>query len=284
MTVQASNFEGARGMYEAYGRNKYSALGITTWKYDAAWPAALTWAYIDWYLLPTAAYYGAKKACQPLHVQYSYDDDSVWAINGQYREYQGLKVSARVVNLDMSEKLARAATVDLGPDGKAEAFKLEWPRDLSRSYFLKLELRDAEGKLLDDNFYWLSTSREKPGERYYGVAQLSPSSYSDFTPLRTLPRARLEASCRPEAGGPDRELLVTIKNPGATVAFLVQVAAVKGAGGMEIAPSYWSDNFVSLLPGEEKTLRVKYAESDLEGKAPVVRVSGWNLDPVECVP
>ena len=47
---QALNYESARGMYEAYARNKYDALGITTWKYDAAWPAALTWQYVDWYL------------------------------------------------------------------------------------------------------------------------------------------------------------------------------------------------------------------------------------------
>ncbi|MFA6243401.1 MAG: beta galactosidase jelly roll domain-containing protein, partial [Candidatus Hydrogenedentales bacterium] len=61
----AMNYESARGMFEAYGRNKYAATGITTWKYDAAWPAAMTWQYVDWYLSPTAAYYAAQKACEP---------------------------------------------------------------------------------------------------------------------------------------------------------------------------------------------------------------------------
>ncbi|MGC8792766.1 MAG: hypothetical protein ACP5U2_05185, partial [Bryobacteraceae bacterium] len=61
-------------MDEAYARNKYSATGITAWKFDAAWPASPTWQFVDWYLMAGGAYYGAKKACEPLHVQYSYDD------------------------------------------------------------------------------------------------------------------------------------------------------------------------------------------------------------------
>src|SRR5690606_12706682 len=77
----AMNYASAQGMFEAYARNKYDALGITTWKYNAAWPAAMTWQYIDWYLRPTAAYYGAKTACQALHVLYAYDDEHVHLVN-----------------------------------------------------------------------------------------------------------------------------------------------------------------------------------------------------------
>lgn len=284
MTVQASNYEGARAMYEAYGRNKYDALGITTWKYDAAWPAALTWAYIDWYLLPTAAYYGAKKACEPLHVQYSYDDDSVWVVNTFGRDFTGLTASARVFDLNWAERWKKDATVSVGPDGKTLAFKAEFPGGLSKSFFLKVELRDAGGRLVTDNFYWLSTRRERPGELFYGVVKLSPSSLADHTALRALPRVKLDVSCGPAPAEGERALTVTLKNPGSSLAFLAQAAVTKGPGGMEVAPSYWSDNFVSLLPGEEKTLTVKYAEPDLEGKAPVVRINGWNLEPVECAP
>ncbi|HEO71409.1 MAG TPA: hypothetical protein ENN80_09105, partial [Candidatus Hydrogenedentes bacterium] len=98
------NYNQARAMFEAYGRNKYSATGITTWKYNAAWPASPTWHYIDWYLIPTGAYYGAKKACEPLHVQYAYDDDTVWVINNHLEGFDELRATATVNNLDMSEK------------------------------------------------------------------------------------------------------------------------------------------------------------------------------------
>ena len=84
----ALNYESARGMFEAYARNKYDALGITTWKYDAAWPAVYTWQYVDWFLNVGGAYYGAKKACEPLHVQYSYDDNSIYVVNSYYKDFK----------------------------------------------------------------------------------------------------------------------------------------------------------------------------------------------------
>ena len=111
----AMNYNSARGMYEAYGRNKYSATGITTWKYDAAWPAATTWAYVDWYLRPTGAYFGAKKACEPLHVQYAYDDDGIYVINSLYEPFSSLEVSATLYNFDLTPKLTKKATVRCGP-------------------------------------------------------------------------------------------------------------------------------------------------------------------------
>ncbi len=92
--VEAMNFNSARGMFEAYARNKYKATGITTWKYDTAWPASISWQYVDWYLRPTSAYYGAKKACEPLHIQYAYDDECVWIVNSYRKNFSNLKVTA----------------------------------------------------------------------------------------------------------------------------------------------------------------------------------------------
>jgi exo-1,4-beta-D-glucosaminidase len=283
-TAHVMNYDSARGMFEAYGRNKYSATGITTWKYDAAWPAAMTWQYIDWYLLPTGAYYGAKKACEALHVQYSYDDSSVWVVNSLYREFKGLEVGAKVYNLDMAEKWAKSATVEVGPDGKTEAFKIEFPDGLSRTFFLRLSLRDAEGKMVSDNFYWLSTVPDRPGKKFYGILPLTPSSTADLSSLRALPGVKLDVSCEMRKGAEEDTARVILKNSGRDVAFFTQLAVIKGAGGMEVAPSYWSDNDVAILPGEEKTYSVKFDPADLEGREPILRVKGWNVEAAECRP
>jgi exo-1,4-beta-D-glucosaminidase len=284
MSAHVLNYECARGMYEAYGRNKYSATGITTWKYDAAWPAAMTWQYIDWYLLATGAYYGAKKACEALHVQYSYDDHSICVVNAYYREFKGLEVTARVFNMDMTEMYSRTAKVDVGPDRVARAFTIDWPRDLTRSHFLKLELKDSSGKKVSDNFYWLSTRADKPTKKLYGLVPLKPTSYADHTGLRDLPQVKLDVSCRMESARDEKIAHVTLKNPADHLAFFIMLAVTKGKGGLEVAPTFWSENMFSVLPGEEKNVKAAFYAEDLEGKEPVIRVGGWNIEQGECIP
>lgn len=275
----AMNYNSARGMFEAYGRNKYSATGLTTWKYDAAWPAATTWAYIDWYLRPTGAYFGAKKACEPLHVQYAYDDDGIYVINNFYQPFSGLEVSATIYNFDLTKKLAKKATVNVDSDGKALAFKLVWPEALTKTFFVKLELRDPAGTLRSQNLYWLSTTPDIPGPsgREFGAFIAQPKSSADFTLLNTLPPVTLETKSAHEAHGGEEWVSATLTNPGPSLAFLVQLAVTKGPGGREAGPSYWDDNYFSLLPGETRTVKAIVPKAELEGKEPTVRVLGWNV-------
>jgi len=283
-TATVMNYESARGMYEAYGRNKYDALGITTWKYDVAWPAALTWQYIDYYLLPTGAYYGAKKACEELHVQYSYDDDSIWVVNSLYENFEGIEVQADVYNIDMGKLSSQEATVEVGPDGKTEAFKMEWPDNLTRTYFLHLELHDSKGELITDNLYWLSTKPDRPGKKFYGVLPLQPTSYPDLSMLRGLDKVKLDSGCWLGQEGEDMIAEVTLRNPSDDVAFYVMLGALKGEAGLQVAPSYWSENHFSILPEKEITVTVRFAKSYLEGKDLVIAIDGWNIEPTACVP
>lgn len=277
---QVMNYESARGMYEAYGRNKYSAKGITTWKYDAAWPAAMTWQYVDWYLIASGAYYGAKKACEELHVQYSYDDGSVYVVNSLYENFESLEVKARVLNLDMAVKGEREAVVDVNADGKTEAFTITWPSGLSKTYFLHLELRDGAGALITDNLYWLSTvpeSPSKPGYAKGGGFTVNRDSWADLTGLRELPEVAVDATAGSRGEGSERVVEVTLGNPSTDLAFAVRLGVHKGAGGEEVAPCYWNDNLVSVLPGTTRTVMAVFNESDLEGKAPAVKIEGWNV-------
>jgi len=282
--THAMNYESARGMYEAYARNKYSATGITTWKYDVAWPAALTWQYIDYYLLPTAAYYGAKKACEPLHVQYSYDDHSVYVVNSFYRAFEGLQAGARIYNMDMSVKYEKRAEVDVGEDGKTEAFVIEWPEGLSTAHFLYLTLHDQKGDMITDNLYWLSTRPDRPGKKFMGMVKITPYSYPDFTGLEELPQVGLSTGCEVKRAGDELEARVHLENDSGHIAFLTQIAVTKGPGGMEVAPSFWDENYISLLPGHEKDVSARFYPRDQGGSKPVIRVRGWNVEETVCTP
>jgi exo-1,4-beta-D-glucosaminidase len=276
---QAMNYESARGMYEAYGRNKYSATGITAWKYDAAWPASPTWQYIDWYLMAGGAYYGAKKACEPLHVQYSYDNRSVWVVNSRSSAYKGLKVSARVIDLNAQERLQKSAIVDVGPDGKISALDLAWPDDVTKAFFVLLELRDASGKLLSENRYWLSTVPDLPGKpREMRGERFLPEwkSLADFTSLQQLKPVNVRARGRFEKQGSETVGRIELSNPDNAIAFLVHARVGKGNGGDEITPAYWDDNYVLLMPRETKQLTVRFATADLGGQRPVLEAGWWN--------
>jgi exo-1,4-beta-D-glucosaminidase len=275
----AMNYNSARGMFEAYGRNKYSANGITTWKYDAAWPAATTWAYVDWYLRPTGAYFGAKKACEALHIQYAYDDDGIYVINSLYQPFSSLEVSATVYNFDLTPKLTKKATVNVEPDGKTLAFKLAWPAGLTKTFFVKLELRDQTGALRSQNLYWLSTTPDVPGPSgpEFGAFIAKPKSSADFTLLNTLPPVTLETKSTHEAHGDEEWVTATLKNPSQSLAFLLQLAVTKGPGGREVGPCYWEENYFSLLPGESRTVTAVVPKAELEAQEPTLRVLGWNV-------
>jgi len=277
---QLMNYESARAMYEAYGRNKYSATGITAWKYNAAWPASPTWQIIDWYLLAGGAYYGAKKACEPLHLQYSYDDHSIVIVNSYYQDFSDLKVSAAIYNLDGTERFARFAVASVPADGVRRLFTIEQPPNLSKAYFLDLRLQDSSDREISRNFYWLSTVPDIPGTQGYtenGIFFISPASVADFTDLRLLPRVQVNLHAEFADRGPEQVATVTVSNPSHTIAFFVHLAVTQGEGGPEVAPTYWQDNYFSLLPGESKTVTAKFAAEDLEGKPPVIKVDGWNV-------
>ena len=284
----ALNYESSRGMFEAYARNKYASLGITTWKYDAAWPAVYTWQYVDWFLNVGGAYYGAKEACQPLHIQYSYDDHSIYVLNSYYQEFKDLKATAEVFNFDLSKKLSKSAVVNIGADGKTEAFKIEFPSGLSKTFFLKLKLEDQTGKVISDNFYWLSTVKDIEGTKLetksprgfdWDLFIAKPKSVADFSALETLPKVGLEKSLTISNEGKGMSAVAKLTNNDKHLAFMVRLALTKGEGGGEFNPVYWDDNYISLFPGETREVKVSFEKRDQGDSQVVLKVSGWNIKP-----
>src|SRR4030088_1094468 len=121
--AQAMTYDGQRAMFEAYARNKYTSTGVIQWMLNNAWPS-LIWHLYDYYLVPAGGYFGTKKACEPVHVQYSYDDKSVVAVNTTRQPQRNLKVTAQVYDLNLSERLSKEIDVDLAADSNFKAFAI----------------------------------------------------------------------------------------------------------------------------------------------------------------
>jgi exo-1,4-beta-D-glucosaminidase len=274
---QLQGYEGIRAMFEAYSRNKYTSTGIVQWMLNNAWPSMI-WHLYDYYLRPGGTYFGAKKAMETLHPIYGYDDHSVWLVSSQYEDAKGLKLTAKILNLDMTEKFSKDMTVDAAADSTNKVLSLPDISDLSGTYFLVLRLQDANGRQVGSNFYWLSSKPETLDWDRSNWWTTPTASYADYTALSQLPKVKLNVSSRTEVKGPEEITHVALENPSKSLAFFVRLKLDKEPGGEEILPVIWQDNYVSLLPGEKRELTATYRAAVLGTAKPVVEVSGWNVE------
>ena len=273
-------YDGQRAMFESYARNKYTSTGVIQWMLNNAWPS-LIWHLYDYYLVPAGGYFGTKKACEPVHVQYSYDDNSVAVINGTYDTLKSVKASAKIYNIDAKEKAARETILDLGPDSATKTFDLPNPDGLTPTYFLKLELHDSVGKLVSENFYWLSTKPDVlDWEKRADTVYTPQKEFADLTALNDLPKARVAITKTEHMSGTSSTLTVVTENKGDSVAFMVHPRLIRGKGGDDVTPIFWSGNYFSLLPGEKKSVTAKFDSALLQGASPELVVDGWNVEPV----
>jgi len=274
--AQLMNYEGIRAMFEGYSRNKYTSTGVVQWMLNNAWPSMI-WHLYDWYLRPAGGYFGAKRAMEVLHPIYGYDDHSVWVVSSQYGDAKGLKLTTKVYNLDMTEKFSQESSVDAAADSTQRVLTIPDLSDPSPVYFLALRLEDSAGKLVGSNFYWLSTKQETLDWSKSNWYMTPTATFADYTALSQLPKVKLKVTSRTERKGDDTLTHVMLENPNKSLAFFVRLKLSKGAGGEEVLPVIWQDNYVSLLPGEKRDLTATYRSAALGAAKPTIEVSGWNL-------
>lgn len=293
--AQIQAYETHRAMMEAYGRNKYTSTGIIQWMLNNAWPKTI-WHLYDWYLRPGGSYFGVKKACEPLHVQYSYDDRSVVVVNSYYRAFPAMEVVARIFDIDMKERFSKSATIGIPADSSQRVFLLPDVPGLSSTYFVELTLNDPAG-LTSRNFYWLSTSPETldwPRRNLisgnYHISTWTPTkTFADYSTLNTLPKIDLNVMARSQREGGEGQTTVTVHNPTRTLAFGVRLKVSRppavhvrppgpeGPPDYEILPVWWEDNYLSVLPGETREVTATYKTEHLRQPKPVVEMEGWNV-------
>jgi len=276
--AQALAYDAERAMFEAYRRNKSTATGVIAWMLNSAWPSLL-WHLYDHDLAAGGGYYGAKKANEPVHIQYSYDDGTVVVVNDSPATVSGLKATAEVYGLD-GAKLAALDQSDLRVPTDRSIVALTLPPTVNPGVtrFVHLLLRDRGNQIVSRNFYWLSGKSDVldwAKTEWWGTPAIS---YADLSALHSLPAVTTTVRASSAATTADaRTLHVTVRNGGSALAFFLRLRVTRGAGGDEVLPSYWSDNYVSLLPGEKRELSVRFAEAALAGAEPVVQLTGWNV-------
>jgi beta-galactosidase/beta-glucuronidase len=253
--AQFVNYEGYRAMFEAQSKNR---MGLLIWMSHPAWPS-FVWQTYDYYFEPTAAYFGAKKASEPLHIQWNPSADSIEVVNYSGGEARGLTARVEVLNLDGALKWEKTATVDSAEDSTVSPIKMEYPSGLTPVHFVRLKLTRG-GDAVSENLYWRGLEE------------------GNYRAIRDLPKVKLEATTRVERQGARWLLTTELHNVSAQPALMVKLKAVREKTGDRILPALYSDNYVTLMPGERRTIRTELAHADTRGENPRMVVEGFNVE------
>jgi hypothetical protein len=164
--------------------------------------------------------------------------------------------------------LKKSAALDCEANGVHPCFNLfagDDPKSpkLSNVHFIKLELRDADGKLVSENFYW----NAKEVWRYQDLTSMS--------------KVKLSGEVKKALEGDTCRLTVKVRNPSGGVALTVRLKVVDPATRLLVAPILYSENYFSLTPGESREIAVEYRTQKVLGKEAKVMLEGWNVDETE---
>ncbi len=263
---QVLQVEAIKAMFESYAGNKYKSSGIIFWMYNSAWPS-MYWQFYDYFYNPNGSFYGAKKACETLHIQYAYDDNSVQIVNGSHERYSKLKATIKLYDFNMTEKFTKKIGTYIGADESRKILKVALPSDISDVYFLKLQLIDYQGKELSSNFYWLSTKGDEN---------------ADFNALNNLPQVHLKCAVKSSSTNEGKcTLLVGLENLSSNLAFSINPKLLSGKTNKPVLPVFWEDNYFSLLPNEKRDVQVEFYQKDYKGDV-LLKLEGWNVIP-QCI-
>lgn len=278
---QVINYELMRPMFEAFIANKPKSTGLIQWMLNSAWPE-MYWQLYDTYLQPNGAFYGVKKACEPLHAIYRYGFDDIYIANEDLSAATDITVKINVYDINSKVIFSDEWKGDVKSNISRSIYKLPKIKNLTDVWFLDLRVYNKDNQEIDNNFYWLSLKKDvldyEAAKKMPWAFHTPSSQYADFTFLNKLPKVDLTYDYKFKKSDKEGLITLNIKNPSKSIAFFVFIDVVDSETKKPILPIFWSDNYISLLPGEEKTLTANYSLENSNGKKPELRIKSWNVN------
>jgi len=234
--------------------------GVLLARTQPAWPSLAGQLY-SWDDEPTAALFGVEKACEPVHIQMAEADGRVAVINEGMTALGNVRASAMIYALGGKQVGAKEAILTVRAATVAKTFTVPWPTDDgSKVYFARLELHDAAGRLLSDNFYWHAAP---PG---------------NLTHLADLARVPLTVLPRMIAGDDEQTVTTRVTNTSSTPALMLRFCLQNAKTGARVLPVYYQDNYLSLLPGESREIVIHCPTAQVSDGLQLL-VEGFNVNP-----
>jgi beta-galactosidase/beta-glucuronidase len=252
--AQYINADSYRAMFEAANHRMWNITnGVMLWKLNSCWPD-VGWQIYDWFLNPNAAYFFTKKATEPLHIQMNANTGKLSVVNATHNKKHNLVADAKIIDFNMQTVWTHSDTLSLEADSYKEEITIPKYTTGNQVYFVKLTLKDTQGNVLSDNLYWQCSQHE------------------DFSSLAGLAKVKLTKEVSVVDQDKETKWTVKLKNETAHLSFFNCLSLCDKITKEDILPSFWSDNYITLFPGEEKTITVVAANEDLQGKHPVIEI------------
>lgn len=259
MKAQLVNYDQYRALMEGFSSHMWEwYTGSIIWKTQNPWTAMRGQMY-DYYLDPNACLYGLRKGSQPLHIAYNPVDGMITGINNTFKTVRNLMLVVKTYDMAGKDSVLTQVFISIGPSSTQKFLTLKKQIDALRQkqgLFLNLELLNTDKKVISSNLYWL------------------PDNDGEYSGLQKMHKAALNVSAKQVSNG---KVQVTLSNPdNAPVAFFNRLALINAETKQRILPAFASDNYLSVLPGETKTITIDYPQSANQNM--LLNIKGWNVN------
>lgn len=174
--------------------------------------------------------------------------------------------------MDSKKVLEESAVVNLPEDGVVnDAITLRFPENISQVHFIRLVLQDEKGNEVSSNFYWRSK------DKYEGKKTVTGPAASGFADLNNMKPSKVKLTYKTREENGRYFVDITLKNTAKTIAFFNQLQLLD-AKMSPIRPSFYTDNFFTLMPGEKKSVTIETAVDKLSDTAASLVLKGWNIE------
>jgi beta-mannosidase len=258
---QLATYEAFRAMYEGRNAEMFkTTTGVITWMSHPAQPS-FVWQLYHYDLEPNAALYAVKKAAETVHVQFNEENRGIEVVNNRPEALNGVNVNVLIYRFDGTLDSHKTYLVaQVAGSSTVKAAQIDVSARITPLYFIKLNLSDANGNLLSTNFYWQHVAQDQ------------------YDGLMNLPTVVLDAEATTRIDGDHTVVTVTLHNNTNNVALLSHLQLHQKKSGRRVLPVFYSDNYISLVPGESSTVSIEAATKDLQGDLPLVELDGFNVD------
>lgn len=232
---QFVTYDAWRNMLEAWNSKMWNnTTGLILWMSHPAWPSMIWQTYTYDYETP-GSYFGAKKACEPIHIQMNLPENNVMIINTTLNDYKSVTAGLRFIDLQGKELYKKNIKLDAKANSATKCFVPEKGNNLPQLYLARLELKDAKGKVLSINDYWMTNGDKKS----YEAINTLPSTTVIIKPISSKGKRWVEVS-----------------NPSKTLAVGVKLNVVDKNSKEILLPAYFSDGYINLLGGEKRLVEL----------------------------
>lgn len=253
--AQFITYDAWRNMLEAWNSKMWNnTTGLVLWMSHPAWPSMIWQTYTYDYETP-GSYFGAKKACEPVHIQMNLPDNDIMIVNTTLKNYNQVTASLRYISLQGKELYKKTMKLDAKANVTTKCFLPEKVNNLPKLYLARLELKDAKGKVLSLNDYWMTDGNVD------SYKEMNTLKAADISISRTFVRGKHTLEVRNKS----KEMAVAIKLNAKTMKEGI------------ILPAYFSDGYFNLLPGEKRIIELEVPDN-IQARDLLIGAEGYNVD------